>query len=401
MAWVLGWEDHSKKDEKPPASPPGPRGEIQPQGIHLHPGGNAKAGLPTPDLPAFPDLGRFFLGWLNRSRVEVAPDDGDTLKPDLRKLSGAAWIEAHDSNPGVGAYTKESGGKVYESLEEEIESSVSGVAVPSRDECVTVFENILKQTWQKCWERAWEKVMNNTLKELNTWTSNVKSTSLASNIRNSKLNGYSDLCHYMKSGDSEEENHWTIRSAFKASNLLYRVLEHSIPRCYEGAMTILYFPDRPALYDIASLTPTSKLKGITKAIHQDREQLLTHIELQERIRYLASTNRNRILGFPDTRVPKFPDNRTAIENIEAIWKMANSVDAKLEFMGSKDTIQPWLRQKEQTKKRQGDKNVITFARVRAQHVWQKTLRDVRVHTRKIVGSTPAQPTDSAPVAENA
>ncbi|KAG8712622.1 hypothetical protein FRC11_014663, partial [Ceratobasidium sp. 423] len=337
MAWVLGWENDSKKDEKSSAPPSGTRAKIRSQGTYLHPGSNSKARSSISDLPAFQGLGRLFSGWLNWSRAEIDNHDEGNIKLDLQKLSEVVWVEAHNSDPDVDAYTKENGEAVHELLKEEMESSVSGMALPSEEECVTVFKNTLKQTWQKCWERAWEKVMNDTLKELNTWkhttNDNVKNTSLA-NIEISELNSYSDLCRYMKSGNLEE-SHWTIRSAFKASTILYRVLEHSVPRCYEGGMTILYFPDRAQPYDIPSLNSTSKFIGITKVIRQDREQLLTYKELEERIKHLASMNRSRVL--------RFSENYNAAENLERIWKIANSVDSRPEFIGSKDTMQPWLR----------------------------------------------------------
>ncbi|CAE6481824.1 unnamed protein product [Rhizoctonia solani] len=267
---------------------------------------------------------------------------------------------------------------------------------PSKDQFVTVFSNTLKQTWIKCWERAWERVVNDTLKELNNWKqktgSEAKSTS-ASNIETSELKTYNDLRNYIKGGNSEE-NHWSIRSAFKASNALHRVLEHSIPISYEGVMTIRYFPDRP--FEFSTLNPTSKLKGITKAIHQDREQLITHEELQDRLKELARVNRYR--------APKFPDN-TAVDKMENIWKIANSIGPKLESMGSTDEKQSTPRRKAQAKKTPERKNTmtLTLTRIRAQYLWHKTIRDLLALKRKTpMNTTQPEPTRATtPVVENA
>ncbi|CAE6466991.1 unnamed protein product, partial [Rhizoctonia solani] len=166
----------------------------------------------------------------------------------------------------------------------------------------------METTWRTCWAKSWKKVMNDTLKELEQWkriaSSNSEMSPLPFNIDIEKLNSYRDLQNHLKNAHSEEENHWRIRSAYKASNLLYRVLKHSIPMYYEGALKIRYYPNRPSEL-ISTPNPSPKLKGITKAIQQDREELMSHEEFEERIKHLARANRYR--------VPKFPDDQFAIK----------------------------------------------------------------------------------------
>ncbi|CAE6481067.1 unnamed protein product [Rhizoctonia solani] len=216
------------------------------------------------------------------------------------------------------------------------------------------------------------------------------------NIDIEKLNSYRDLQNYLKNAHSEEENHWRIRSAYKASNLLYRVLKHSIPMYYEGALKIRYYPNRPSEL-ISTPNPSPKLKGITKAIQQDREELMSHEEFEERIKHLARANRYR--------VPKFPDDQFAIKNMEQIWKTANSAYANSGFTGSKDAKHTWSRRiaplpiNIQTDIFPERKSA-TLARARARYLWQKAVKDLKVKDllprKPNISTNPTQthPTDS-------
>ncbi|KAG8712343.1 hypothetical protein FRC11_000415 [Ceratobasidium sp. 423] len=383
LAWALAWEDYPEKDEQPPVPPSSARHGSQPRGTHPQPGGNA-------DLLDLQELGRRFMGLFNRPQPEVSELDTNTMEPNFHKLTEAAWTEVLHSDPKMDQYMVDQGKEVFESLKKEMERTFPGVPVNQewRDQCVNIFKNTLKKTWQKCWERAWEKVMNDTWKELEQCKSLAASYTKTPNISisagSSKI--YENLEGYMKNENSEEI-HRCIRSAFKASNLLHRALEHSVPICYKHAMTIRYFPDRP--FDFSTPNPGSKLKGITKAIHQDREQPMTHKELQERIKHLASVNRYR--------APKFPDNFLPTQKMESIWETANSVDAKPEFMTNTDVKLAWPRRKVQTRKHPERKNTISLARIRARYLWQKTLKDLLGNKP----STSANPTQAEPAGTTA
>ncbi|CAE6416152.1 unnamed protein product, partial [Rhizoctonia solani] len=139
-----------------------------------------------------------------------------------------------------------------------------------------------------------------------------------------ELPSYNKLKIYLSARGTNEDDHWRIRSALKALNLLRNALLHSVPICYQEAMTIRHFPDRPS--EFLSPNPNAKTRRLAQAIQQDREEQMAHSELQSKIRELASAD----------RTPKFPAKYNPIERIEDTWRLATHLDSNEGFLGGQD-----------------------------------------------------------------
>ncbi|CAE6481059.1 unnamed protein product, partial [Rhizoctonia solani] len=386
MAWALAWDDRCDKAENSPVSPSGAR-EIQMHGNRPH---TETGATQTPNPLDIHELTRIILGLFNRSQVEVANPNKDSTKPDLQRLSKVAWTEVYNSYPDMDQHGREA----FEALKTEIGKMDKETSSYWQDRYVKVFKSTMEATWRNCWEKTWEKVMNDTLSELDGWkrsaSTDTRNTAPNFNADIRSLESYTALQHYLK-GTKLGENYWSIRSAFKASNLLNRVLDHSITLCYERVMSIRYFPDRP--YDVSTPNPGSKFEGLAKVMQQDREEPLTYKQLQELIQRLACTNRYR--------GPRFPDKYAPIEKMEAIWKKSDLIDRNPNFMISNDTKQTLSGRKSQIKPSFQKTPPMTLTRVRARYMWEKLLSDLgaRKHNPQVTTSAQSIGIDSA--AENA
>ncbi|KAJ1302797.1 hypothetical protein OPQ81_003104 [Rhizoctonia solani] len=249
--------------------------------------------------------------------------------PNIHELSKAAWYEVSgetgDLGPNTNKYILEQAKSVLVRLRSEtIQGLHSGI--PYEETWKSVYSDTLKKTWQKCWESAWVKVMHDTMAGLDQWRCQVdcrpQDKVLVSDI--SSFESYNKLKEYLNGGGSKEDNHWRIRSAFKALNLLQKALSHSVPTCYRETMRISYFRDRP--FEFSTPNPRPGLKHLAKVIQQDREEQINHNELQSIIKGLALADRS----------PKFPGKYDAIKQMEEIWRIANDIESKEGFLSGQD-----------------------------------------------------------------
>ncbi|KAL5640385.1 hypothetical protein ACGC1H_007592 [Rhizoctonia solani] len=177
--------------------------------------------------------------------------------PNIQILSQAAWREASGEDlgatsnhePNLAAKANEyieTRAKKARDLLKQTTSQPLHLKLPSEATWGNVFATHWKDVWQKSWEHAWKKVMLETESKFELWRcqsdSRPKGDTLISNI--GELPSYNELKKYLGARGTKEDDHWRIRSALKALNLLRNALLHSVPICYQEAMTISHFPDR-------------------------------------------------------------------------------------------------------------------------------------------------------------
>ncbi|KDN49166.1 hypothetical protein RSAG8_02519, partial [Rhizoctonia solani AG-8 WAC10335] len=192
------------------------------------------------------------IGRSNSSQELNTPMTKKKFEPDLETLSQVAWDKAYSLDPALDKYIQDEGEKIFKSCQDEIVASAifsSRQVEPLTSADVTeVFKLTLEKTWQASWESAWKGVMEEASHELKYWMpaegGNYNIPSIP-NVR--ELAHYNALVNYMNGGDSKEENHWHIRSAFKALNLLHRFVAHSVPICYKGVMKINRYVEKASL----------------------------------------------------------------------------------------------------------------------------------------------------------
>ncbi|CAE6481050.1 unnamed protein product [Rhizoctonia solani] len=274
--------------------------------------------------------------WFNRDHTETHTEFSRGIaEPNIQELGMAVWCEVSgeapedcepDSlNPRANSYIREQAKNVLNQLKDETSQALHS-GIPSEITWETIYTATWRQTWRKSWENAWSKVMHDTADGFEQWRYQAgccsQGEALAVDIES--LDSYNRLKEYLSGGSSSEDNHWRIRSAFKALNLLRKALLHSVPTCYREVMCISYFPDRP--FEFLTPNPSAGLQQLAKVIQQDREEYINHSDLQSKIKTLAS---------PKHR-PKFPGNYNAIDQLEEIWKMATRIDLNEEFLKGQD-----------------------------------------------------------------
>ncbi|KAH7338976.1 hypothetical protein B0J17DRAFT_398369 [Rhizoctonia solani] len=314
--------------------------------------------------------------WLSPGHAEThAEFSRGIAQPNIQKLSKAAWCEVSGEALGgckpsslnlkVNDYIQEQAKNVLNRLKTETPQALHS-GIPSEIIWGNVYSATWKQTWQKSWENAWSKVMHDTANGFEQWRYQAEylpqGETLVTDI--GSLESYNKLKEYFSSGGSSEDNHWRIRSAFKALNLLRKALLHSIPVCYREAMHISYFPDRP--FEFLPPNPSAGFQKLAKVIQQDREEHIKHSDLQSEIKTLASAKQR----------PKFPGSYNAIDQLEEIWKVAIRIDSNEEFLKGQDPKHDKLwdlaTEKNQLPLRP-NVGKMTWAR----HQWHKVVDDLR------------------------
>ncbi|CAE6442881.1 unnamed protein product [Rhizoctonia solani] len=405
MAWALEWADRSNQEvaasqatslglQRPHVPVPGRRLLAPPRpstamasGMGAAPnsvgsteGGPTSSTYPSSGSTPLQELKQLVWGLFGRYPQPGSQHNNKTINPDLQKLSESAWNEANSSDPGLEQYIQKQARIASGILDKHLDEAFSGWLKPTTGQAVEVFELTLKKTWRVSWERSWERVMKDTSVGLKGWVYANGSHSVVSPAL-CELPSHRALQAYMKSRGSVEECHWHIRSAFKALNILHRVMVHLVPICYEGTMKIRYFPDRPynSDYSSASTSPNPIIKGIARTIQQledPEKQLISHRELQAIIQELARIGPT-----------KLPADYDPIKGIEEIWLTANRLDANPKFMNSQDLKLPYLVRKSQTKPLPKRKNTTIL---RAQYMWQKALKELRARRFNVPGPTRSQ-----------
>ncbi|CAE6407115.1 unnamed protein product [Rhizoctonia solani] len=297
----------------------------------------------------------------NQDRPETVTLFKGVDRNNIQELSEAAWREvsgegsqaADELNPEVRKYMQGRAKKVLEDINKTLCSET-----PSEDTWRDVYTTTWKMTWQTSWEHAWIKVMRDTSNGFDKLgcKTNIRhqGQSLVSGI--DSFRSYGRLREYLSGGLSKEDNHWRIRSAFKALNLLQNALLHSVPTCYREAMTISYFRDRP--FEFTTPNPSTGLKRLAQVIQQDREEKIDHKSLQSQI------------------TSKLPEKYNAAKMMEEIWSTAIHADSNPDFMKGQDSECDRLKGRTTNNERPSLKynmGRITWAR----HQWHKAVDDLR------------------------